>query len=226
MKEFKTRCHKLGKLMTSPKSKGEVLSQTAKTCIKEQAIEYKYGIKKDFSSRYTDKGLLQEELAIEMASQVLNLPFALKNTEYFENEFIKGTPDLILEDEIIDIKCSWDGTTFPWFEDELPNKDYFWQLVGYMWLTGRSKARVVYCLVDTPEDIVQDEIRRTSWKKFEIDVTEETENEVRAKHEFSHISENKRVRAFQVELNDANIEQVKEKLLHAREYYNELIERL
>jgi hypothetical protein len=84
----------------------------------------------------------------------------------------------------------------------------------------------VYCLVDTPEDIVQDEIRRTSWKKFEIDVTEETENEVRAKHEFSHISENKRVRAFQVELNEANIEQVKEKLLHAREYYNELINKL
>ena len=220
------RCSSLGKIMTSPKSKGEVLSQTAKTYLKELALEEKFGIKKEFSSRYTDKGNTQEDLAIEMASQVLNLPFALKNTEYFENEFIKGTPDLILEDEIIDIKCSWDGTTFPWFEDELPNKDYFWQLVGYCWLTGRSKARVVYCLVDTPEDIVQDEIRRTSWKKFEIDVTEETENEVRAKHEFSHISENKRVRAFQIELNEANIEQVKEKLLHAREYYNELIERL
>jgi hypothetical protein len=212
--------------MTSPKSKGEVLSQTAKTYLKELALEEKFGIRKDFSSRYTDKGNIQEDTAIEMASKVLSLPFALKNTEYFENEFIKGTPDLILEDEIIDIKCSWDGTTFPWFEDELPNKDYFWQLVGYMWLTGKTKARVVYCLVDTPEDIVQDEIRRTSWKKFEIDVTEETENEVRAKHEFSHISENKRVRAFQVELNEANIEQVKEKLSHAREYYNDLISKL
>jgi hypothetical protein len=223
---MKIRCSSLGKIMTSPKSKGEVLSQTAKTYLKELAIEEKFGIRKEFSSRYTDKGNTQEDLAIEMASQVLNLPFALKNTDYFENEFIKGTPDLILEDEIIDIKCSWDGTTFPWFEDELPNKDYFWQLVGYMWLTGRSKARVVYCLVDTPEDIVQDEIRRTSWKKFEIDVTEETETEVRAKHEFSHISENKRVRAFQIELNEANIEQVKEKLSHAKEYYNELINKL
>ena len=223
---MKIRCSSLGKIMTSPKSKGEVLSQTAKTYLKELVLEEKFGIKKEFSSRYTDKGNTQEDLAIEMASQVLNLPFALKNTEYFENDFVKGTPDLILEDEIIDIKCSWDGTTFPWFEDELPNKDYYFQLVGYMWLTGCKKARVVYCLVDTPEDIVQDEIRRTSWKKFEIDVTEETEREVRAKHEFSHISENKRVRAFQIELNEANIEQVKEKLSHAREYYNELIERL
>ena len=223
---MKIRCSSLGKLMTSPKSKGEVLSQTAKTYLKELVLEEKFGIKKEFSSRYTDKGNIQEDTAIEMASKVLNLPFALKNTEYFENDFVKGTPDLILEDEIIDIKCSWDGTTFPWFEDELPNKDYYWQLVGYCWLTGRKKARVVYCLVDTPEDIVQDEIRRTSWKKFEIDVTEETETEVRAKHEFSHISENKRVRAFQIELNEANIEQVKEKLLHAREYYNDLISKL
>lgn len=223
---MKIRCSSLGKIMTSSRNKGEVLSQTAKTYIKELAIEHTHGIRKEFSSRYTDKGNIQEDTAIEMASRVLGLPFALKNTEYFENDFIKGTPDLILEDEIVDIKCSWDGTTFPWFEDELPNKDYYWQMIGYMWLTGKKRARIVYCLVDTPEDIVQDEIRRTSWKKFEIDVTEETETEVRAKHEFSHISENKRVRTYLVELNDANIEQVKEKLLEAKKYYDELIERL
>ena len=161
-----------------------------------------------------------------MASRVLGLPFALKNEQYFENDFIKGTPDLILEEEIVDIKCSWDGTTFPWFEDELPNKDYYWQMIGYMWLTGKTKARIVYCLVDTPEDIVQDEIRRTSWKKFEIDVTEETETEVRAKHEFSHISENKRVRTYLVELNESNVDQIKERVLEANKYYDELIERL
>lgn len=223
---MKIRCSALGKIMTSPRTKGEVLSQTAKTYLKELAIENTFGIKKEFSSRYTDKGNIQENYAIEMAARVLNLPFALKNDQYFENDFIKGTPDLILDDEIVDIKCSWDGTTFPWFEDELPNKDYYWQLIGYCWLTNKKRARVVYCLVDTPEDIVQDEIRRTSWKKFEIDVTEETETEVRAKHEFSHISENKRVRTFLVELNEANIEQVKERLLEAKKYYNDLIEQL
>lgn len=223
---MKIRCSSLGKIMTSPRTKGEVLSQTAKTYIEELVKENELGIKKEFSSRYTDKGIQQEDIAIEMASRVLNLPFALKNTEYFENEFIKGTPDLILEDEIIDIKCPFSGSTFPWFETELPNKDYYWQMIGYMWLTGRKKARVVYCLVDSPEKIIQDEIRRVSWSKFEIDVTEETENEVRFQHEFDRIPENKRVRTFLVELNEANIEQVKERLLEARKYYDELIERL
>lgn len=223
---MKIRCSSLGKIMTQSRNKGEVLSQTAKTYIEELVKENELGIKKEFSSRYTDKGIQQEDIAIEMASRVLNLPFALKNTEYFENEFIKGTPDLILDDEIIDIKCPFSGSTFPWFETELPNKDYYWQMIGYMWLTGRKKARVVYCLVDSPEKIIQDEIRRVSWSKFEIEVTEETENEVRYQHEFDRIPENKRVRTFLVELNEANIEQVKERLLEAKKYYYELIERL
>ena len=150
---MKIRCSSLGKIMTSPRTKGEVLSQTAKTYIKELVIEETLGIKKEFSSRYTDKGNIQEDTAIEMASKVLSLPFALKNTEYFENEFIKGTPDLILEDEIVDIKCSWDGTTFPWFEDELPNKDYYWQMVGYCWLTGRN-APVLFTALLTPPRIL------------------------------------------------------------------------
>ena len=223
---MKIRCSSLGKVMTSPKTKGEVLSKTTKTYIQELVLEDKFGIKKDFSSRYTDKGIIQEDIAIDLASRVLGLPFVVKNTDYFENDFVKGTPDLILDDEVIDIKCSWDGTTFPFFEDELPNKDYFWQLIGYCWLTGKSKARVVYCLVDTPEDIVLDEIRRASWAKHEIEVSEETEMEVRAKHEFSHIDERKRVKAYTIEMNEANIEQLKERLNACEEYYNELMGKL
>ena len=53
---MKIRCSSLGKIMTSPRTKGEVLSQTAKTYIKELVIEETLGIKKEFSSRYTDKG--------------------------------------------------------------------------------------------------------------------------------------------------------------------------
>jgi len=39
---MKIRCSQLGKLMTSPKTKGEVLSKTTKTYIQELAIEHKY----------------------------------------------------------------------------------------------------------------------------------------------------------------------------------------
>ena len=215
---MKIRCSSLGKLMTQPRSKTETLSKTAKTYIEELFLEKEFGIKKEFSSRYTDKGNEMEEASIDLACRVFNL-FAVKNDEYFENDFIKGTPDIILDDEVIDIKTSWDGTTFPWFEDELPNKDYYYQLLGYLWLTGKSKGRIVYCLVDTPEEIVLDEIRRTSWKKFELEVSDETEKEVRSKHEFNHIPEHLRVKSFEVELTDEAIEQIKEKINFASNYY-------
>lgn len=220
---MKIRCSALGKIMTEPRSKSEVLSQTAKTYIQELVLEDMYGIKKEFSSRFTDKGLIQEDESIELAARVLDLPFCTKNDEYFENYYIKGTPDLVLDDEIVDIKTSWDGSTFPWFAEELPTKDYYWQLMGYMWLTGRKHGRIVYCLVDTPEDIVLDEIRRTSWKKFELEVTDETEKEVRAKHEFNHIPETLRVKEFKVEYSEESVNKIIEKIGAAKEYYSILV---
>jgi hypothetical protein len=208
--------------MTSPRSKGEVLSATTKTYIKELVLEHKYGIKKEINSRYLDKGNQVEDMAIELAEQALELGFVFKNELYFENDHLTGTPDIITDTLIVDVKSSWNGTTFPMFEDELPNKDYYWQLQGYMELTGKHNAIVAYCLVDTPEDIVLDEIRRVAWAKKELEPSEETEQDVRSQHEFSHIPKDKRVKAFLVEKDEHAIWQIKERVEQCREYYTEL----
>ena len=223
---MKIRCSAIGKIMTSPRSKGEVLSQTTKSYIQELVLEDKYGIRKDINSRYLDKGNIVEDEAIALTERVLNLDFIVKNDEFFENDFIKGTPDIITDKLIIDVKSSWSAHTFPFFEDELPNKDYFYQLQGYMALTGKEEGIVAYCLIDTPEDIVLDEIRRTSWKKHELDVTEETEEEVRMQHTFSHIDEVKRVKAFHVVRNDEVINRIYERVTECNLYYNELWEKI
>jgi hypothetical protein len=222
MKDLKIRCSAIGKIMTSPRSKGEVLSATTKTYIKELVLEHKYGIKKEINSRYLDKGNQVEDMAIELAEQALDLGFVFKNELFFENEHLTGTPDIITDTLIVDVKSSWNGTTFPMFEDELPNKDYYWQLQGYMELTGKHNAIVAYCLVDTPEDIVLDEIRRVAWAKKELEPSEETEQDVRSQHEFSHIPKDKRVKAFLVEKDEHAIWQIKERVEQCREYYTEL----
>jgi hypothetical protein len=222
MKDLKIRCSAIGKIMTSPRSKGEVLSATTKTYIKELVLEHKYGIKKEINSRYLDKGNQVEDMAIELAEQALDLGFVFKNELYFENDHLTGTPDIITDTLIVDVKSSWNGTTFPMFEDELPNKDYYWQLQGYMDLTGKHNAIVSYCLVDTPEDIVLDEIRRVAWAKKELEPSEETEQDVRSQHEFSHIPKDKRVKAFLVEKDEHAIWQIKERVEQCREYYTEL----
>ena len=220
---MKIRCSSLGKIMTAPRSKSEVLSQTAKTYIEELAKEHLFGIKKVFKSRYTDKGNEVEEQAIELTEDVLGFEFLTKNEKYFENDYIKGTPDVITTSLIIDVKSSWSGETFPFFESELPNKDYYYQVMGYMWLTGKQNALISYCLVNTPEEIVNDEIRRTAWGKYEIEPSEETIREVQSVHNFNHIPKDRRVKAFHVEFNDGVINEMKTRIDECRKYFNTLI---
>jgi hypothetical protein len=220
---MKIRASQLGKIMTAPRSKSEVLSQTAKTYVEELAKEHLFGIKKVFKSRYTDKGNEVEEQAIELTEDVLGFEFLTKNENYYQNDYIKGTPDIITTSLVIDVKSSWSGDTFPFFETELPNKDYYYQVMGYMWLTGKKNALISYCLINTPEEIVNDEIRRTAWGKYEIEPSEETIRDVVALHSFDHIPKDRRVKAFHVEYNEGVVNEMKTRIEHCRIYFNELI---
>jgi hypothetical protein len=69
----------------------------------------------------------------------------------------QGTPDLIVDGIVYDIKCSWDCFTFPLFENEIPTKDYFYQLQIYMHLTGCKQAVLTYVLLNTPEELTYEE---------------------------------------------------------------------
>lgn len=225
--KFKIRCSVIGRVMITPRSKGEVLSQTTKSYIKELVLEHKYGIRKEINSRYLDKGNMVENDSIELTERVLDLDLIVKNESYFENEFICGTPDIIMGDTIIDVKSSWSAHTFPFFlDEELPNKDYYYQIQGYLALTGATKGMVVYCLINTPEEIVLDEIRRTSWSRHELDVTEETEAEVRQQHEFDHIPEVNRVKAYYIERDEDVIQAIYERVNECKIYYNRLWEKI
>ena len=223
---MKIRSSSIGKIMTNPKTKGETLSQTTKTYLQELAIQEVYGIRKEFSSRYTDKGNEVEELSIALCNDVLNLGFIYKNEEHFSNDWITGTPDVNTNEILLDVKSSWDATTFPFFDTELKNKDYFYQLQGYMWLTGKTEALLCYCLIDTPLQIVEDEIRREHWKASLIEESLDLRAFVQAKHTFGHIPKEKRLKTFKIAKDDEVIEAIKTRIEQCREYYNELIKQL
>jgi len=220
---MKVRASQIGKIMATPRKAGEVLSETAKTYVHDLVLEEKYGIKKEFSSRYTDKGNEVEEIGIALVNEVLNYKFIYKNYEFFENDWIKGTPDVNTDEVLLDVKCSWDATTFPWFETEVPNKDYFYQLQGYMWLTGKQESILAYCLINTPALMVEDEIRRAHWKFNLIEENTELRKDVESKHVFDHIPEHKRVKYWFIRRDEAVIEKIKERVELCREYYNLLM---
>jgi hypothetical protein len=223
---MKIRCSAIGKIMTSPKSKGEALSQTTKTYLQELAVQEVYGIRKEFSSRYTDKGNEVEGFSIDLCNDVLETGFLYKNEEHFQNDWITGTPDVNTNEILLDVKSSWDATTFPFFDTELKNKDYFYQLHGYMWLTGKTESLLCYCLIDTPLQIVEDEIRREHWKASLIEENSDLRAFVEAKHTFGHIPKEKRLKTFKIAKDEKVIENIKTRIEECREYYNELIKQL
>ena len=190
---FKIRASAGGKLMTEPRAKSETLSETTKSYLKEWAISEMFGVKNEIKSKYTERGLQDEDKAIDLMMTVLDLPFTIKNEQYFENDYFCGTPDLIVGDTVYDAKCVWSCFTFPIFEKELQNKDYFYQLQIYMHLTGCKKAVLSYVLLDN--DVIG--------HKYQVEPKQ-------------------RIKTFEFEYDPEVIEKLKEKVILSREFLKQL----
>ena len=106
--------------------------------------------KRLLSNKYLTKGLWQEEDSLDVVSYN-DGKFLAKNKIQYQNDYIQGMPDVAI-DIVTDTKTSWDMDTFD--NAELTNL-YEWQINGYMWLTGLSRGRIVYCLVNAPLHLVQ-----------------------------------------------------------------------
>ena len=127
---------------------------------------------------------------------------------------------------LIDIKSSFDAFTFPFFHKEIPNKNYMYQLQGYMHLTGKKESFLCYCLLDTPSQMIEDEIRREHWKHKSIDEDPKIREYVENNHTFGNIPKELRVKTFKIDYDPEIIEQIKARIEECREYYNELNELL
>ena len=215
MKQFKIRCSQIGKIMTNPRSKSDLLSQTTKSYVEKVRKEELYSRREEIFSKYMDKGIFMEDEAIEFAGKILGWE-GVKNEVLFDDTHLTGTPDVILEGMIVDIKCSWSCFTFPIFETQ-PNKDYWWQLQGYMALTGKERSQLVYCLMDMPEDLLERELARSKGMD-----SSEAEEIVRF-HTYSNLPDKLRIRKFDIEYDPKAIESIRSRVEECREYYLELI---
>lgn len=212
------RCSSLGGLMTYPKK--DTLSAGPKgilaTIFKEELFQKSSTIR----SKYLDKGLIVENEAIDMYNKFVGKQYK-KNTKRYDNDYITGEPDII-DNELIDIKSSWDYSTFPLTETELPNKDYYWQMQGYMGLTGAEVSKVIYCLVDTPDEIIFHEMKVVERKLGVMELPEGIEHEIWDSHKYGEIPEKLRIKEFVVERNDGDIEKLYHRVEICREYLNSL----
>jgi hypothetical protein len=222
--EIKFRCSSLGNLMTESRDKNDPISETTKTHLVEVFVSAKYGRNTDITNRYTTKGLMVEEDSLTLYSVFKN-QFYKKNEERLGNDFITGTPDIIMPDRIIDIKSSWDIFTFFRNNAKKLNKSYYWQLQGYMALTGRPQAKLAYCLIDTPETLINDEKRKLAYKMAVID-SDEDENygtaclELDRLMRYGDIPREQRVIEIDIPRDDAAIARLYTRIIQCRDYMN------
>lgn len=223
---FKCRCSGIGQIMTEPKLKVDKeagnLSETAKGFIEEQWLN-SFGYSEEVITDEIYKGLLCEQDSMALVQQVIGGEFRTKYRERLENEFLTGCPDIILKDVVEDVKTSFSLRTFRHSE---MTKGYEYQLRGYMALTGLKKARLIYCLVDTPDEIVT-ELKKRVWFRFNCDETNEDYIRISMQIEKNHkpslmLSPEQRIKVFEIEADPEIEAKIYTQVLKAREYYKTL----
>jgi hypothetical protein len=134
--------------MTDPKAKADKeagkLSDGAITYVMECIAEKLTGkpAKEDFTSKYTDWGVLHEPIAIGIYEEV----FQTKVTQsgYIPHgENFGGSPDGLIDDiGGIEIKCPFTITAHLVHslttDLKADYKECYWQIIGYMIITGRD----------------------------------------------------------------------------------------
>ena len=123
---------------------------------------------------------------------------------------------------IYDAKTSWDVETFFDNLDKDLNPLYWWQIQGYMALTGCDFSEVSYCLVNTPEVLLEGE-KYALLKRFDV-VSEEDPTFKKAYSEllnnmtFDDMPIEARRLKFTVERDEEAIQRIYKRIKKCREY--------
>lgn len=217
---YKFRCSALGKIV----SKSGKFTDGNKTYIEEVFNGEVYNVRKEITSKYFEKGLFEEESGITLLNKTLyQKSIIVKNKERRTNDWIHGEADCIKDGIVYDIKNAWDKFTFA--KADLTH-DYNYQLIGYMWLWELDKARLFYCLNNTPDHIFESEARKMLYTGNFISEESpeyiEAYNNLKAKHIHDSMPLEQRFKVWDISRSEEQIEVLKKSITMARNYMNEL----
>ena len=204
------RCSSLHKLIGDGRSKAAVISDTAKSAIRDIVKEDLYGFRSFTGNQYTAKGNLLEDMAIEMSGKMRFKQYQ-KHSGRVSNDLITGECDVLDLGKklIIDTKVTWDIGSHPFFEDEALEKvkkaGYDVQMQAYMWLYECEVAEIDFWLFPCPAELLKD------WDDIEQLV-----------HMVEAIDIRERLTTVTIQRDEAVIEKIKEKIPHCQDYYAKL----
>jgi len=197
---------------------------TAMSYIRSCWLRDKYGYDEPLVSNEILKGLMCEDDIIDVLSRCIPGGYRVKNEESFEDDYFTGTPDVVLDDYIEDVKCSWTLRTF--VETTRPDNLYYAQGQVYMALTGRKRFRLAHVLVDTPKELLDEEMKRLYFR-FNCDEDNPHYKALIKKVEAMHLCEKKipegqRVKTFEFERNDHYLDTLRLRVEQARVAYSSM----
>jgi hypothetical protein len=216
MKDFKisgSTCHNI----MGVKGLGEKGKSYCEQWLKEQFFKRRY----EFQSKYVTHGKENEAEALEMVKEYLTIDFKESDTQIFEeNDLMRGTCDVLTNDFIIDVKCSWDCFTFPKYDKEIPKIDYYWQAQVYMELFNKQNYLLIYCLTDMHVSLIEKECRtfaRLNNLDFETN-QEELFDKFYKKYTYSGFELKDKIKVFEIKRNDSDIQKIKDRVIECRNY--------
>lgn len=227
--------HEIAKL--EPKKNDDPLSTQAKSFIRRLYGQIKYGkcsVSQYKGTKYTNKGILAEQDSLNLINFIDGTDY-IKNEQRIQNEFLSGIPDswrgesIYNADYVPDVKTSWDFETFIENVGKPLNPLYWWQQQGYFGLTGASAGEVSYCLVNTPESIIQGEKERLA-RRLDAVTTESPEYRLAEallvnNMTFDDIPVLERRLKFDVKRDDDAIQRIYDKVPLCRDYLFEIQEK-
>ena len=199
--------------------------KVAESMIKEMFRLQHFGYKEEVLNSVLLKGKLTEQDCIELISLVWpENEFREKNTQRLTNKWITGELDILLKtiSTVEDVKSCWSLKTF--MDVEAPDQIYIDQAQSYLWLANCKKFRLHYCLVPTPERIINSEIRRMSCHFGGPDKAEESDYFTELRDQIIHnndviktIAPEDRVKTFLIDRDNDRIKKIKHRCTLAQE---------
>lgn len=217
------RCSAVGNIVT----KSGKLTQGAMTYLDEVFIEAVDGVRKEAYGKALDKGIACEEDGFKVLNDVFYRGrFVAKVKEPKENEYVKGTPDTIMDGCVTDIKNALDLFTFG--KAELSHI-YEWQVKAYMFLYDLQRGRLFYCLNNMPEYMVLEEQRKMfytqkKWATFEAPEYLDACDELAQAHNYDHKPIYERFKFWELERSTEDDNAIITAVTSARTYLNDKYE--
>jgi len=130
------------------------IGETGRSYIREFITNNRWEYREDVSTKQTAHGDAWEHHSIEMVSTLIGKKLHKYEGKPFTDKelILKGTPDVVTDSFVLDIKNPWSPKTF---DDKMKLKDnnefdvpneYYWQLQAYMHLCDVDVSFLVYTL--------------------------------------------------------------------------------